>query len=331
MKQSICMFLEQKGFQVDACYDGEQAFDLMYRNSYNLVISDIMMPNVDGYRLVENIRQQDKDIPIILMTAKDDFLSKQRGFNSGVDDYLVKPVDLMELHLRVNAILRRANINASRRLEVGSFVMDTEEHMAYIHGEAVNFTAGEFNIVFKLLSYPKKTFSRSQLMNEFWNLDNYSSTRTVDVYIIKYVAFDRPIDLGELVCEVLLSFEHLWEEKDIDLQVIQIINDEMPAGIDGSFNLCDVRDLARGTSLAADKGQCGSCYILGNQEVSFKDFSPMVSQEAGCKKIKVFLPLKLATSSQVSWRTKLATLQEIDKKNATGRRFLLVYQWRLSV
>lgn len=110
------------------------------------------------------------------------------------------------------------------------------------------------------------------------------------MYITKYVAFDRPIDLGELVCEVLLSFEHLWEEKDIDLKVIQIINDEMPAGIDGSFNLCDVRDLARGTSLAADKGQCGSCYILGNQEVSFKDFSPMVSQEAGCKKIKVFLP-----------------------------------------
>ena len=134
------------------------------------------------------------------------------------------------------------------------------------------------------------------------------------MYIIKYVAFDRPIDLGELVCEVLLSFEHMWEEKDIELQVIQIINGEMPAGIDGSFNLCDVRDLARGTSLAADKGQCGSCYILGNQEVSFKDFSRMVSQEAGCKKIKVFLPLKLATSSQVSWRTRLAALQEIDKK-----------------
>ncbi|MBQ4331840.1 MAG: response regulator transcription factor [Spirochaetaceae bacterium] len=185
LNRSICMFLEQKGFQVDACFDGDQAFDLMYRNSYNLVISDIMMPNVDGYRLVENIRQQDKDIPIILMTAKDDFLSKQRGFNSGVDDYLVKPVDLQELHLRVNAILRRASINASRRLEVGSFVMDTEEHMAYIHGEAVNFTAREFDIVFKLLSYPKKTFSRSQLMNEFWNPDNYSSTRTVDVYITK--------------------------------------------------------------------------------------------------------------------------------------------------
>ena len=185
LNRSICMFLEQKGFQVDACFDGDQAFDLMYRNSYNLVISDIMMPNVDGYRLVENIRQQDKDIPIILMTAKDDFLSKQRGFNSGVDDYLVKPVDLQELHLRVNAILRRASINASRRLEVGSFVMDTEEHMAYIRGEAVNFTAREFDIVFKLLSYPKKTFSRSQLMNEFWNPDNYSSTRTVDVYITK--------------------------------------------------------------------------------------------------------------------------------------------------
>ena len=95
-------------------------------------------------------------------------------------------------------------------------------------------------------------------MNEFWNPDNYSSTRTVDVYIIKYVAFDRPIDLGELVCEVLLSFEHMWEEKDIELQVIHIINGEMPAGIDGSFNLCDVRDLARGTSLAETRGSAAT-------------------------------------------------------------------------
>ena len=185
LNKSIAMFLEQKGFQVDSSFDGNEAFDMLYKNHYDLVISDIMMPVVDGYKLVERIRQQDKNIPIILMTAKEDFGSKQRGFNCGVDDYLVKPVDLQELHLRINAILRRANINTSKRLEVGSFVMDVEEHMAYINGEAVKFTSREFDIVFKFLSYPKKIFSRSQLMNEFWNPDRYSSSRTVDVYLTK--------------------------------------------------------------------------------------------------------------------------------------------------
>lgn len=185
LNKSICLFLAQKGFEAQGCYDGEEALDVLYKTSFDLVISDIMMPKVDGYKLLENVRKLDKSIPFIFMTAKEDFPSKQKGFNAGVDDYLVKPVDLQELYLRINALLRRANINVEKKLVVGNFTMDVEEHMAYIGDEEVNFTTREFDIVFKFLSYPKKTFSRSQLMNEFWNPDSFTGTRTVDVYITK--------------------------------------------------------------------------------------------------------------------------------------------------
>ena len=97
LNKSICIFLGQKGFETTACFDGDEAFDVMYKNNFDLVISDIMMPKVDGFKLAENIRMQNKTIPIIFMTAKDDFSSKQKGFESGIDDYLVKPVDLQEL------------------------------------------------------------------------------------------------------------------------------------------------------------------------------------------------------------------------------------------
>ena len=185
LNKSLCIFLEQKEFEVSSCFDGNEAFDLLYKNSFDLIISDIMMPNVDGFQLVENIRQLNKDIPIIFMTAKDDFASKQKGFTAGIDDYLVKPVDLNELYLRIKALFRRANITQEKKLVIGNFTMDLEERCAYISNEEISLTTREFDIIFKLLSYPKKTFSRSQLMNEFWNPDSFTGTRTVDVYITK--------------------------------------------------------------------------------------------------------------------------------------------------
>lgn len=185
LNKSLCIFLEQKEFEVSSCFDGNEAFDLLYKNSFDLIISDIMMPNVDGFQLVENIRQLNKDIPIIFMTAKDDFASKQKGFTAGIDDYLVKPVDLNELYLRIKALFRRANITQEKKLVIGNFTMYLEERCAYIHDKEISLTTREFDIVFKLLSYPKKTFSRSQLMNEFWNPNSFTGTRTVDVYITK--------------------------------------------------------------------------------------------------------------------------------------------------
>ena len=126
-----------------------------------------------------------EDIPILFMTARDDIASKKRGFRIGVDDYMVKPIDLDELFLRIGALLRRAKIAASRKLEVGNFVMDADEHTAYLNGEEILMTNREFSILYKLLSYPKKTFTRSQLMDEFWDADTETAPRAVDVYMTK--------------------------------------------------------------------------------------------------------------------------------------------------
>ena len=119
------------------------------------------------------------------MTAKDDITSKQRGFRIGVDDYMVKPIDLDELFLRIGALLRRAKIAASRKLEIGKFVMDADEHTAYLDDEEISLTNREFSILYKLLSYPKKTFTRTQLMDEFWDADTDTAPRAVDVYMTK--------------------------------------------------------------------------------------------------------------------------------------------------
>ena len=141
LNKSVCIFLEQKGFEVFSCEDGNEAFALLYKKSFDLIISDIMMPNVDGFQLVENVRQLNKNVPIILLTAKDDFSSKQKGFTVGIDDYLVKPVDLNELYLRIKALFRRVNINQEKKLVVGNFSMDIEERCAYINDEPISLTS----------------------------------------------------------------------------------------------------------------------------------------------------------------------------------------------
>ena len=119
------------------------------------------------------------------MTARDDLAAKQRGFALGIDDYMVKPIDLDELALRIGALLRRAKIARSRRIELGGLLLDADERAAYVNGEEVSLTVREFNILYKLLSYPKKTFTRAQLMDEFWGMESNSGQRTVDVYMTK--------------------------------------------------------------------------------------------------------------------------------------------------
>lgn len=186
LNKTVCAYLSQNGYDVVGCLSASEAYDVMYSGTLvDLIISDIMMPEVDGFEFAKTIRELDAEIPILFMTARDDFASKQRGFRAGVDDYMVKPVDLEELLLRVEALLRRAKIAHSRRVELGSLVLDADEHTAYVAGEEVQLTVREFNIIYKLLSYPKKTFTRSQLMDEFWDGDTTSGLRTVDVYITK--------------------------------------------------------------------------------------------------------------------------------------------------
>lgn len=186
LNKTVCSYLNQNGYEAVGCLSATEAYDIMYGGTLvDLIISDIMMPEIDGFEFARTVRELNTDIPILFLTARDDFASKQRSFRAGVDDYMVKPADLDELLLRVEALLRRAKIAHSRRLEVGSLVLDADERTAYVNGVEVPLTVREFNLIYKLLSYPRKTFTRSQLMDEFWDGDSSSGPRTVDVYMTK--------------------------------------------------------------------------------------------------------------------------------------------------
>lgn len=185
LNKTVCAFLNRSGYEATGCLNANQAYDAMYENIYDLIVSDIMMPEIDGFEFARTVRELNQQIPILFMTARDDMASKQRGFRIGVDDYMVKPIDLDELFLRIGALLRRAKIASSRKLEVGAFSMDADERTATLNGEEINLTHREFNILYKLLSYPKKTFTRAQLMDEFWGTDTDTAPRAVDVYMTK--------------------------------------------------------------------------------------------------------------------------------------------------
>lgn len=185
LTQTICTYLNNSGYEAKGVLSVASAYDELYRSLYNLIISDIMMPGTDGFEFAETVRTLNKRIPILFISARDDLPAKQKGFDLGIDDYMVKPLDLSELLMRVRALLRRANIEASRKLTVGDLVLDADAMSITAGGEDIPVTTREFNIMFKLLSYPNHTFSRSQLMDEFWGVESNSSLRAVDVYIAK--------------------------------------------------------------------------------------------------------------------------------------------------
>lgn len=185
LNQTVCIYLNDNGFHAKGCLNANAAYEEMYNNLYELIISDIMMPGIDGFEFAENVRRINKQIPILFMSAKDDLPSKQKGFQLGIDDYMVKPIELDELLLRIRALLRRANIEMERKLVVGNLELDADGMTAVINGQEISVTTREFNILYKLLSYPKKTFSRAQLMDEFWGIESNTSLRAVDVYVTK--------------------------------------------------------------------------------------------------------------------------------------------------
>lgn len=185
LNQIVCTYLNDSGFHTKGCLNANEAYDEMYNNLYELIISDIMMPGIDGFEFAESVRRVNKTIPILFMSARDDLPAKQRGFRIGIDDYMVKPIELDELLLRVRALLRRANIEMERKITVGNLQLDADAMSAEIDGEEIRLTTREFNIIYKMLSYPKKTFSRAQLMDEFWGVDSDTSLRAVDVYVTK--------------------------------------------------------------------------------------------------------------------------------------------------
>ena len=185
LNKTVCSFLNHSGYETTGCLNASDAYDELTDHIFDLIVSDIMMPGIDGFEFASNVRELNENIPILFMTARDDIASKKKGYRIGVDDYMVKPIDLDELFLRIGALLRRAKIASSRKLEIGSFIMDADEHTAYLNEEEITLTNREFSILYKLLSYPKKTFTRTQLMDEFWDANTDTAPRAVDVYMTK--------------------------------------------------------------------------------------------------------------------------------------------------
>ena len=185
LNKLVCSYLNNSGFNAKGCFNAANAYEAMYNNIFELIISDIMMPGEDGFEFAKTVREVNRTIPILFMSAKDDLPSKQKGFTIGIDDYMVKPVDLEELLLRVRALLRRANIEMERKITVGNLTLDADAMTATVKDEEIPATTREFNLLYKMLSYPNKTFSRGQLMDEFWGMESDTGLRAVDVYITK--------------------------------------------------------------------------------------------------------------------------------------------------
>ena len=178
-------YLQAKGFYVELYPDGDAGYKAFVKGKFDICVLDVMMPRMDGYEFTNTLRSAGCNVPILMVTARETQSDKKRGFIIGADDYMVKPIDLDELFLRIGALLRRAKIAASRKIEIGSFTMDADEHTAYLGEEEISLTNREFSILYKLLSYPKKTFTRMQLMDEFWDADTETAPRAVDVYMTK--------------------------------------------------------------------------------------------------------------------------------------------------
>lgn len=175
--------LTQNGYQTIWAKDGEEALELMDKNHVDLVLLDIMMPRMNGYEFTRILRESGSQIPILMVTAKDSPDDIHKGFLTGTDDYMTKPVDEFEMLLRIQALLRRAQIAAERELVIGDSKLIYDAFSIRYKEEETTLPKKEFQLLFKLLSFPNKTFTRNQLMEEFWNADSQSEERTVDVHI----------------------------------------------------------------------------------------------------------------------------------------------------
>ncbi len=185
LNKMICAKLKQEKFNVYRAYNGEEALDVMDHNHIDLIISDIMMPQMDGYELTEAIRSAHYSVPILMVTAKDQIEDMEKGFRVGTDDYLIKPFNMKELVLRVYALLKRAQIAYDKQLVVGEAILDYDALSVVIGDEAYILPPKEFYLLFKLLSHPNHIYTRLDLMDEIWGLDTDVDERTVDSHIKK--------------------------------------------------------------------------------------------------------------------------------------------------
>lgn len=183
MQELFCTVLNDSGYRCLSALDGQDALQVMEKEYVDLIVADIMMPNMDGYELTKTLRQANQTLPILMVTAKDQFQDMQKGFRAGADDYMVKPVNVKELVLRVEALLRRARISSEKRIVVGSTVLNYDALTVTIHGKETILPQKEFFLLYKLLSCPNKIFTRPQLMDEIWGMFSETDERTVNTHI----------------------------------------------------------------------------------------------------------------------------------------------------
>ena len=176
--------LKKSGFNVLQAENAKEALAVIHSGDADIMVADVMMPGMDGFRLVEKIREEGNRMPIILATAKESLEDKKEGFNCGADDYMVKPIEHEELVLRINALIKRADFRREKKLTVGSVTLDYEKLSVYNDkGEEAQLSKKEFLILFRLISYPEKIFTKSQLMDEFWGYESDTYSDTVKVHI----------------------------------------------------------------------------------------------------------------------------------------------------
>lgn len=183
LRSLFCTVLNRSGYLAIPAANGKEALKLLDSEYIDLIISDIMMPGIDGYELIRTLRGNGFSLPILIITAKERFEDKQQGFQAGTDDYMVKPIDVNEMVLRVGALLKRARIATDRRITCGNTTLDYDALTVTIGGEETLLPQKEFYLLYKLMSYPNKIFTRQQLMDEIWGMDSTSDERTVDVHI----------------------------------------------------------------------------------------------------------------------------------------------------
>ena len=183
LRQLFQHVLTKNGYSVKGVSNGQEALDALTQNYCDLIISDIMMPVMDGYQLVRTLRDSGDRIPVLMITAKDSFDDMQTGFQSGIDDYMVKPINVNEMVLRVGALLRRAQMINDRRQVIGNTVLECDSLTVTTNGSSMFLPQKEFMLLYKMAAFPGKIFTRQQLMDDIWGYDSETDTHTVDVHI----------------------------------------------------------------------------------------------------------------------------------------------------
>lgn len=185
LRQLFSHILTKNGYFTRTVSNGQEALDAMDKDYYDLIISDIMMPVMDGYELVNILRSSGNMTPVMMITAKDAFDDMRQGFAIGTDDYMVKPININEMVLRVGALLRRAQMINDRRQVIGKTILELDSLTVYTESENLVLPQKEFMLLYKMASYPGKIFTRHQLMDEIWGYENESDTHTIDVHIAR--------------------------------------------------------------------------------------------------------------------------------------------------